>query len=93
MRHITVLAAILCVLLMLIESKALGQQSSVPLDVKSLQGIGEVQVVIDLSDTAKYQNWTSTRSEPMLNSNCERLGCTSYRNRKQPRLSEVRTSI
>jgi len=53
MRHITVLAAILCVLLMLIASRALGQQSSVPLDVKSLQGIGEVQVVIDLGDSGK----------------------------------------
>jgi len=53
MRHITVLAAIVCVFLMLTESRALGQQPSVPLDVKSLKGMGEVQVVVDLSDTGK----------------------------------------
>jgi len=52
MRPITVL---LLVIPMLIGNRALGQESSVTLDVKSLKGIDGVQVVIDLTDTGKSE--------------------------------------
>ena len=49
MSRITVFAAMLFFIPMLIGSRALGQ--AVTLDVKSLKGIDGVQVVIDLTDT------------------------------------------
>jgi len=56
MRPITIFVAMLLVIPMIIGSRALGQESSVPLDVKSLKGIDAVQVVIDLTDTGKVSD-------------------------------------
>jgi len=53
MRAITVFTGMLFIIPMLIENRALGQESSVALDVRSLKGIDSVQVVIDLTDTGK----------------------------------------
>jgi len=56
MRPIPVFAAVLFAVPMIIGSRALGKQSSVTLDVKSLKGIDGVQVVIDLTDTGKVSD-------------------------------------
>jgi len=93
MRPITIVAAMLFVIPMIIGSRALGQESSVTLDVKSLKGIDAVQVVIDLSDTGKVSDLDKYTIRTDVELKLRAAGMRSYLKRKTLRLPEVHTSI